>query len=66
MLSSVACKIIGHRIDRKRVWHDSIDFRTSCTRCHAQMLRGFEGWREFVDAKDDDIHRKPHPRTEAA
>jgi hypothetical protein len=55
------CRLLGHRIDRRRVWNDGIDFRTSCPRCGAALLRDHVGWREFDAERDEGMHRLPHP-----
>ena len=50
MLNSLFCKLRGHRANRRRVWHDKVDFRTSCQRCNAPLLRDeHRGWREFAE-----------------
>ncbi|RDC60353.1 hypothetical protein HME9302_01557 [Alteripontixanthobacter maritimus] len=56
------CRIAGHRIDRGRVWHDRLDFRTTCRRCHTELLRSSEGWRAFDPGSDGNEARCEHPR----
>jgi hypothetical protein len=48
-------------MDRHRVWHDSIDYRTSCTRCGAALVRLPSGWTEFEPSRHGDPQRQPHP-----
>lgn len=62
MILKLVCRMSGHSIDRKRVWHDTLNYRTTCARCHAQLLRGGTGWREFDAERDADDHRAAHPR----
>jgi hypothetical protein len=64
MLTSMLCPLLGHRVNRSRVWHDGIDYRTSCERCDAPLLRAEEGWRPFRSDTDlvvGGLPRKPHP-----
>lgn len=62
MFSDLLCKVQGHQVNRRRVWHDSLNYRTSCHRCGTAMLRERRGWYVY----DADIHdrpeRQPHPR----
>lgn len=62
MLKAFACRIAGHQVDRHRVWHDGINYRTNCTRCATALLRAQEGWREFDPELDSSAIRLPHPR----
>ena len=62
MLLRLVCKVFGHQVNRKRVWDDSLSFRTNCARCHAPLVREVHGWREFDPVIDSDPQRKPHPR----
>ena len=61
MLSGLVCGIRGHKVDRNRVWHDNLNYRTTCRSCGASLLRDGEGWRVFNNAKDFDSDRRPHP-----
>lgn len=61
MILSFACKIAGHKVDRRRVWNDYINFRTNCVRCGTPLLRGMHGWREFDPKRDYNIARAGHP-----
>jgi hypothetical protein len=63
VLASHICRIFGYKVDRRRVWHDGVDFRTACGRCATPLLRGRRAWREFDDVTDADMSRSPHPRT---
>ncbi len=47
MLGTLLCAIIGHKINRHRVWHDGRDFRSRCRRCKSDMIRTREGWERF-------------------
>ena len=59
---SIVCKCLGHRVDRRRVWNDGIDFRTSCVRCARPLLRDDPGWRAFDPDRDSHENRSPHPK----
>ena len=63
MLKSVFCRIIGHRVNRRRVWNDQLNFRTSCHRCGIPLLRDGGGWREFDGERDASVLRQGHPRS---
>jgi len=61
VLNRIVCNIFGHRIDRKHVWFDELDFRTSCRRCGTPMVRSIHGWREFDPERDNEAGRIGHP-----
>ncbi len=61
MLNGMVCRLRGHAINRNRVWHDNLNFRTTCQTCGAALLRTGEGWRLFDSKKDPDPERRPHP-----
>jgi hypothetical protein len=64
MLNSVICKVTGHRVNRRRVWHDAVDFRTTCDRCNTPLIRDDrEGWRPFDSDRDLLAERKAHPHS---
>jgi hypothetical protein len=58
---AILCAVIGHRIDRHRVWYDGINHRTNCTRCAALMIDEDIGWRRFDKKKDFHPARKAKP-----
>ncbi|MGZ3173109.1 MAG: hypothetical protein ACXWJC_08685 [Croceibacterium sp.] len=58
--SKLLCRVLGHRRDRRRVWNDSLDFRSRCVRCGTEMVRDLHGWREFDPEKDADPRRTTH------
>ena len=62
MLGSMVCKMRGHRVNRRHVWDDGMNFRTNCVRCDAALIRDREGWRIFDNNRDLDERRRPHPR----
>lgn len=62
MLGAFLCRTIGHRINRRRVWNDGIDFRTSCPRCGMELIRDPDQWRDYDPARHDNPARLPHPR----
>lgn len=39
-----ACAIGKHARDRHKVTNDGSDFRSVCTGCGKEMIRGFHGW----------------------
>jgi len=63
LLKSLYCLIIRHRVNRHRVWNDQLNFRTSCERCGAPLLRDEYGWREFDGERDANTMRDAHPRS---
>jgi hypothetical protein len=60
-MSSIICRLTSHKINRSRVWFDSIHYRTNCERCDLPMIRGVTGWRPFDSERDGDPRREPHP-----
>lgn len=62
MLSAIICQLAGHRVNRRRVWHDQVDFRTRCERCGTDLIRGRHGWRLFDAEQDAEPHRRAGPR----
>jgi len=62
VLKRIICGIFGHRVDRRHVWFDDLDFRTNCRRCATPMVRTLHGWREFDSDSDHDETRLGHPR----
>lgn len=44
---AIICKISGHWPDRKRCWHDQVNWRSNCKICNFGLLRDRHGWREF-------------------
>ena len=63
MLGKLACRLSGHAVDRQRVWHDGLSFRTRCESCNAPLIRDRGGWRKFDFEKDPSKHRSGHPVT---
>jgi hypothetical protein len=61
MFTKLLCATKGHLINRHRVWHDSVDYRTRCDRCDQEMVRDAAGWQVF-DRDDHAAERLPHPR----
>tara|TARA_B100000678_G_scaffold38183_1_gene27894 strand:- start:1422 stop:1670 length:249 start_codon:yes stop_codon:yes gene_type:complete len=61
MLRGIVCKVRGHVVNRHRVWHDNLNYRTTCQHCGAALLRTGEGWRAFDSKKDANVERWPHP-----
>ena len=61
MFTKLLCTTRGHLINRHRVWHDSVDYRTTCDRCGQAMVRDASGWKEF-NSNDHAAERLPHPR----
>jgi len=63
VIKRLFCRAAGHRVNRRRVWHDRFNFRTSCERCGAPMLRDHHGWREFDSEHDASVQRQAHPHS---
>ena len=57
------CKVVGHSRDAWRAWHDGIDWRSSCTRCKAPLIKdeAISAWRGFDFEKDHSIQRRGKP-----
>ena len=49
MILRPVCWVIGHKINRRRVRYDGLDFRTRCRRCDAPMVRDDNGWQVSRD-----------------
>jgi len=62
VLKLLICKLAGHRIRRRKVWNDGVDFRTTCQRCGEALIRGDRRWRLYDSERDDSPMREPHPR----
>ncbi|WP_156313560.1 hypothetical protein [Erythrobacter sp. SG61-1L] len=62
VIGAYLCRTFGHRVNRRRVWNDGIDFRTSCHRCGTELIRDLDQWREYDPARHDNPGRLPHPR----
>jgi len=58
MVSALFLDMLGNR---KHVWFDELDFRTSCRRCGTPMVRSIHGWREFDPERDNEAGRIGHP-----
>ena len=63
MLKRLYCSIVGHRVNRHRVWNDQLNFRTNCARCDTSLLRDNGGWREFDSSRDANAMREAHPHS---
>lgn len=63
MLKLMICRVLSHRVNRRRVWHDQLNFRTSCARCGMSLLRDESGWREFDSTRDASVMRNAHPHS---
>lgn len=44
---AIICKVVGHKSDRKRCWHDQMNWRSNCKICKFGLIRDHHGWREF-------------------
>lgn len=59
MIANLVCGLSGHKINRRKVWHDTVNFRTDCDRCGIPMIRTFAGWEPF-----DEVQHQNALRTE--
>ena len=66
MLGELLCNLFDHKVERRKVWHDGLDHRTSCGRCGAPLIKRNQLWRRFDTDEDTDMRRKPHPRYDRA
>jgi len=39
MLKRISCLLGHHSVNRRRVWHNGIDFRTQCEECGDSLVR---------------------------
>lgn len=58
---SLFCSLFSHKINRNRVWFDSLHHRTICELCSKAMIRDISGWREFDSEDAADLRRTAHP-----
>jgi hypothetical protein len=60
---SIICKLRGHIRDAHRAWHDGIDWRSSCVRCDAPLIKdeSINGWRAFDRENDFRTSRRGKP-----
>lgn len=65
MLTSLICRVAGHSINRKRVWDDGLNYRTTCRTCRGELIRLQGGWTGFDTMRDEDSRREPHPSQRA-
>lgn len=65
-MRNLKCRLLGHRVNRDRVWHDGISFRTKCSNCNLAMIRGRNAWRPFDPEKDRSQYRSAQPRSDEA
>jgi hypothetical protein len=56
MIANLVCGLSGHKINRRKVWHDEVHFRTDCDRCGRPLIRALAGWELF----DEETHADPH------
>ena len=61
MIARLICRLRGHVVNRRHVWNDGYDYRTSCRRCSSELIRDPYGWREFDLERDGGLPRKGHP-----
>ena len=64
MTFNIRCKVLGHIINRKRVWDDGQNDRSRCETCHQPVIRDKGVWRAFVVASDLNVKRRMHPHTD--
>lgn len=58
MLKRINCLLARHTVNRKRVWHDGLDFRTRCAACGTQLVRiDGKGWQVFGQEYEADDRR---------
>lgn len=58
MRGSLICKARGHRINRRRVWDDGMNYRTGSERCGLELIRDLDGWRRFDSDRDPHASRR--------
>jgi len=65
MLANTICGLSSHKINRRKVWDDTLNFRTDCERCGKPMIRLREGWVAFDSAKHGNTERRSRDQSEA-
>ena len=60
MLNRIACLFSRHKVNRHRVWHDGVDFRSRCAHCDKPMVRTEEGWQAYNETSHADDRRAPN------
>ena len=66
MIAKPLCALGGHKIDRHKVWHDGISYRTKCARCRTALIRERDGWSAFKESIHGDEARAMSPSEAAA
>ena len=61
MLLDKICCFGRHKADRKRTWHDGLNYRSTCSVCRKTLIKNGERWRVFDSRKDYDERRRAHP-----
>lgn len=54
------CFLIGHRRRGDKVWHDMVDWRSSCSRCAQPLIRDhqLDRWRAFTTFDVSDVRKE--------
>lgn len=65
MIGAALCFVGHHSPNRRKVWNDGLDFRSSCVGCGRPMIRSFHGWRLFDNDRDALIERDAKPQRRA-
>jgi hypothetical protein len=57
------CSVIGHRRRKSKVWHDTSDWRSECSRCGVSMIRDHRltQWRPFKGSDSSPKRKGPPP-----
>lgn len=58
MIMLTICEFLGHRVNRRRVWHDGLNYRSRCKRCRHDLLRQQKGWALYDPAAHADERRE--------
>jgi len=62
VFETILCRLKGHRANRRKAWHDGIDFRSTCVRCGRAMIRDGGGWRPLVEADEHSGREQRHAK----
>lgn len=57
MIRLTICEFLGHRVNRKKVSHDGLNYRTNCARCRHSLIRQKHGWVLYDPASHGDDRR---------
>ena len=61
---NLLCLVSDHKVDRRHVWYDSLNYRGHCKRCGKPLIKEMSIWKEFDSDRHANASRKPHPKSD--